>query len=80
MWMHSKLKKYLKPLQSAEISKEAEKFAAAEDKEITTESLLQEILPLLEDHFICDLKEDGLSVRMDFKNGQRFRLIFLDTD
>ena len=80
MWMHSKLRKYLKPLQSAEISKEAEKSAAAEDKEITTESLLQEILPLLEDHFICDLKEDGLSVRMDFKNGQRFRLIFLDTE
>lgn len=49
-------------------------FCAANEKNITGKSVLQEIQPLLEDYFSIsvEIREDGMI--MKFLNGQTFRI------
>ena len=53
-------------------------YAITEGK-ITAESLLQEIIPLLEDYFICKTELSGDTLKLSLYNGQNFALKISET-
>lgn len=49
-------------------------FAAINEETILPTDLLQEILPLLQEYFVGNIKIEGNAISIKFLNGQKFRL------
>ncbi len=47
-------------------------FCAVNEKNITADSLMQEIQPLLQDYFMGEFICEGKDIKATFLNGQRF--------
>lgn len=48
-------------------------YATCEGK-TDAEQVLKEILPLIEDYFVCNAEIENFEIKVQFYNGQKFRI------